>query len=124
VGIVAALVVAACSSSDGSQDGGVYAWGPRFGPELHFPTIADWKTFDTAGQQYCGIRADGSLNCGFGEDEVPTRVGTATDWTKVTVGTTNACGLRGTALYCWGDNTYGIIADGTAYSATPLVVPQ
>ena len=80
---------------------------------------------DTSYPFACATRTTGTLWCwgaaiagqtGSGATqsvETPTQVGTATDWTSVSAGGFHACGLRGSALYCWGDNTFGAIGDGT-----------
>lgn len=71
----------------------------------------------------CAISAAGSLHC-WGDNlsgqlgqgsvlnpapiqiRVPRRVGSGTNWTKVSVGDAHVCGLRGGRLFCWGDNSY------------------
>ncbi|MFM7617942.1 MAG: hypothetical protein ACKO72_10860 [Actinomycetes bacterium] len=97
-------------------------------------TASDWTAVSTNGSinveqsSACGIRT-GQLFCwgandygqlGIGSTEssdVPVRVGTATDWQWVSVGGASACGVRGLApngtLWCWGDNSYGQVGDGT-----------
>ena len=68
----------------------------------------------------CGIRA-GSLYCWGATSliptyvSVPTRIGTATDWSSVSAGGLHVCGLRTNgALYCAGDNRNGELGDGTS----------
>jgi alpha-tubulin suppressor-like RCC1 family protein len=89
----------------------------------------------------CAISAAGSLHCwgdnthaqlGQGTtgnpgtamtERAPTRVGTGTDWTKVSVGGRHVCGLRGTRLYCWGDNANrqgGVKADQQQLTPTEV----
>jgi Notch-like protein len=70
----------------------------------------------------CAISAAGSLHCwgdnvygqlaqGYGsnpssgEIRTPKRVGTGTNWSKVSVGGRHVCGLRNGHLYCWGANS-------------------
>lgn len=94
----------------------------------------DWTAVSTNGSAVneesstCGIRA-GQLYCwganDFGQlgdgttvsSQTPVRVGTASDWLTVSVGGTSACGTRtaapNTTLWCWGDNSYGQIGDGS-----------
>jgi alpha-tubulin suppressor-like RCC1 family protein len=79
----------------------------------------------------CALLMDGSLYCWgqneegqLGQDEWPPasgarpiRVGTNTDWTKITAGQGHMCGLRGAgALWCWGRNSWGELGlgDGAA----------
>jgi alpha-tubulin suppressor-like RCC1 family protein len=77
----------------------------------------------TTGQGHsCAVGNDGSLWCwgrnsssnlGLGpaaaiQIRSPQRVGTGTDWTVVTAGQDQTCGLRGAGeLWCWGRNSSG-----------------
>jgi alpha-tubulin suppressor-like RCC1 family protein len=75
------------------------------------------------GQLYCwGANDYGQLGNGtITPSQIPVRVGTATDWQSVSVGGTSVCGIRGTgtstSLWCWGDNSYGQVGDGTGVEA-------
>lgn len=88
------------------------------------------------GNSTCRIAQDRSLSC-WGYDDAgqlgnggvltvdppavntPAQVGSGTDWTAISVSdddlTTegHACGLRGTAGYCWGSNAHGMLGIGT-----------
>ena len=97
-------------------------------------TATDWTAISTNGSlnneesSTCGIRS-GQLYCwganDFGQlgigttvsSQSPVRVGTASDWLTVSVGGTSACGTRtaapNTTLWCWGDNSFGQVGDGT-----------
>lgn len=68
-----------------------------------------------AGYMYCwGSNAAGQLGDGTTVGRLePTRVGVYADWSLVSVGLANACGLRAGALYCWGENSRGQVGDGT-----------
>jgi alpha-tubulin suppressor-like RCC1 family protein len=71
----------------------------------------------TAGSLWCwGIDFQGSLGLGSGaadDYDVPTRVGTASDWTSVSAAGTNTCGRRRTGrLYCWGSDGFGQVGNG------------
>ena len=99
----------------------------------------DWTATAAGASHVCGIRTNGTLWCRGSNDfgqlgdgtlvasnvpNPPVQVGTATDWTAVTAGTSFTCGLRGAGtLYCWGSNDFGEIGDGTAWRSTPAVVP-
>lgn len=37
----------------------------------------------------------------------------ATGWTTVSAGENHTCGIRGGRIYCWGDNQFGQLGDGT-----------
>ena len=52
---------------------------------------------------------------------VPTRIGTATDWTAISAGASTRAGSAGRGtLWCWGYNGYGRLGDGTT---TDRLVP-
>ncbi len=91
-----------------------------------------------AGSMSCSVNGDGKLYC-WGTNNVgemgngtsgtqynsPTLVsGGFSDWVQVSTEVDTTCGLRATgAAYCWGDNTYGQIGDGsTTLSTTPKQV--
>ncbi len=102
---------------------------------------------DAGGTSTCRVKPDQTLWCwGFndagqlgdngavGDDPTgqinPAKVGTATDWTAVSVGGDplpgegHACGLRGTAAYCWGAESSGVgSTTGTGFATTPAAVP-
>ena len=63
-----------------------------------------------------GVNRRGQLGDGTGRDSsAPVRVGGASDrWLTVSVGVESSCALRADAsLWCWGDNTFGQLGDGT-----------
>ena len=63
-----------------------------------------------------GFNHSGQLGDGTATNRhEPTNIGSASDWTTVSVGGGRTCGLRGTGtLWCWGYNTFGVLGDGTA----------
>lgn len=88
-----------------------------------------------AGDIYCwGHNYAGQLGDGSTTDRAqPVKVApsTAVTFTAVTSGYQHSCGLTSTGdVYCWGDNTYGELGDGTppsymtatSYVATPVPV--
>lgn len=96
------------------------------------PGWSDWKFVSGNVETTCGIRTNGTLWCwgrnsegqlGNGSTldsyrpiQVRDDVGTGywSDWTYVTAGQYNVCGIRTNGrLYCWGDGWYGTNGDGT-----------
>lgn len=85
-----------------------------------------WKHVTSGGQTGCGIRVSGQLHCwgradaqlGLGRTDgaavrAPLQVGTASDWARVEVSGTHACGLRDDgSLHCWGQNADGQLGLG------------
>jgi len=83
----------------------------------------------------CAISELGSLHC-WGDNEfgqlgqghasqiaTPVRIGTGSNWQKISVGGRHICGLRAGHLYCWGDNSHrqgGVT--GAAAHASPVEV--
>lgn len=89
---------------------------------------SNW-TIVTLGFNYvCAIKNDGTLWCWGSNDvgqigdgtvgtdrNVPTRVGTWSDWKSISTGSKTSCGIRnGGTLWCWGSNYYGQIGDNTS----------
>jgi alpha-tubulin suppressor-like RCC1 family protein len=80
-----------------------------------------------AGGVWCwGANFSGELGTAVGEAGSPSPVavaglpGAATD---VTVGDRSSCAIVSGAAWCWGDNTFGSLGDGTGQnSATPVAV--
>lgn len=86
------------------SNGQVYCWGPNFAGQL----------------------GDGSTN----QSDVPVAVDTSgvlagKTLVKIGVGSEHVCALDSVGeVYCWGDNTYGQLGNGSsvAYSSTPVKV--
>jgi len=107
---------------------GVAPTPQRVGTETGWTAVSTNGSAINEESSTCGIRG-GALYCWGANDygqlgdgstvssQTPVRVGTATDWQTVSVGGTSACGIRGTTtnttLWCWGDNSYGQLGDGT-----------
>ncbi len=99
---------------------------------IHFAQIAAGQlhscAITTTGAAYCwGLNADGELGngaSGAGADTaapVPVQLPGGVTLTRIAAGVAFTCGLSGSgAAYCWGDNTYGQLGDGTQ---TPHVTP-
>ncbi len=54
---------------------------------------------------------------------VAVQVQAAATWTAVSAGGAHTCGIRSRALYCWGQNNYGQLGDGTSGAGTQKFVP-
>jgi alpha-tubulin suppressor-like RCC1 family protein len=95
----------------------------------------------TAGPDHtCALISDGTAQCwGFNGDGrlgagllttpnrlTPTPVADLTTAVAINAYSTNTCALRvDGAVFCWGDNTFGQIGDGTTSdSSTPVAVPS
>jgi alpha-tubulin suppressor-like RCC1 family protein len=130
-------VSAAFSHTCGIDAGLLYCWGRDNNGQLGIGSTADrssptavgtetWLDVSAGGQTSCGVTSDGALHCwgslGVGDGERrPVRMGTATDWTAVSVGessiTGHRCALRaGGTMECAGPNGGGQLGDGTTTS--------
>jgi alpha-tubulin suppressor-like RCC1 family protein len=103
-------------------------------------TCASAWTGVTAGWGFsCAVRATGDLWC-WGSDSSdqlgdndtamalkssPEQIGADTDWKAISAGESHTCGLRGSGLlFCWGDDYYGELGDGTSGTFTPVGTPE
>ena len=98
----------------------------------------DWASVAAGENHTCARRTTGRLYCwgydGYGQlgngsgttDDQPTPVqitGNRTDWATVTAGSDHTCARRtDRRLYCWGDDSYGQIGDGSATNNPPTPV--
>lgn len=66
-----------------------------------------WTSVAATALDTCGVRTDGSLWCwGYRIGDLPTRIGTDTDWREVVGGRGSACGIKTSgALWCWAMGT-------------------
>jgi fibronectin type 3 domain-containing protein len=85
-----------------SRNGQLWCWGKAEGPRGVSWTADDGDPW-TSG--------DGPA---AGTPMPPTRVGAASNWTKVEVGFDHACALNSQGqIWCWGDNEYGELGVGS-----------
>ena len=97
----------------------------------------NWTSISASADHTCGVRGDGTAWCwgynGSGQlgdgstidSTVPAQVGTATDWTTISAGAyTTTCAVRGDGTaWCWGDNDFSALGDGsTTGSSVPVRV--
>lgn len=90
-------------------------------------TTTTWREISASWQHACAIQADGSAWC-WGQNQRgqlgagttttrstgPSRVLGDQQWTSVAAGGWSTCGTTATGTaYCWGDNAFGQVGDGT-----------
>ena len=89
-----------------------------------------WSQVSAGYYHTCGLRTDGTAWCwgygnfgllGDGNNEssnTPVQVGSHDDWIAISSrGEEHSCGLReGGTIWCWGNNSFGQIGDGTTES--------
>lgn len=90
-------------------------------------TATTWREVSASWQHACATQSDGSAWC-WGQNQrgqlgagntstrssAPTRVLGDQQWTSVSAGGWSSCGTTATGTaYCWGDNAFGQIGDGT-----------
>ena len=90
-------------------------------------SAADWAALSAGFNHSCAVNAAGELHCwgdnregqlGVGANgnslNVPTRVGTATNWAAVAASNDHTCAVNtGGELYCWGSNGDGRLGVGS-----------
>jgi len=130
--------------------GAVWCWGDNTSGEIGDGTIATSRLVPTAvagGLAFshlatayahaCAATSSGTTWCwggnSYGElgngtanlrDSIPTLVSGGLSFSQLATGTRHSCGLTTAgAAYCWGDNTFGQLGDGTTVAhLTPTLV--
>jgi alpha-tubulin suppressor-like RCC1 family protein len=125
------------TNTDGSAEAKINLQVVAFAADEHDAIVS------AGGSSTCRISQDQTLWCWGSDDSgqlgdggtllvdppgqlTPKKIGTATDWTAISVSTdplsneAHACGLRGTVAYCWGSDAHGMLGNGagTAGSQT------
>ncbi len=115
-----------CWGLDNFGQAGVGTGAPIRAPR-QVGTSHAWAKVSAAYSHTCGTMTDGTLWCwgqnlrgqlGIGTVDrlhaKPVRVGTGTGWESVTTGGWHTCALTiGGTAYCWGQNDFGELGDGT-----------
>ena len=139
----AAVTVGQYHTCAAKTDHSLWCWGYNANGNLGDGTTArsrvpaqvsghatDWAAVTAGDDDTCAVKTDHSLWCwgwnGNGElgdgttarSRVPVQVsGQATDWAAVTAGDLHTCGAKADhTLWCWGENHYGQLGDGTTTS--------
>ena len=129
------------------SNGQAYIWGANaygqhsngtIGGFSSFPLLVtgghSWKQMHTE-LHVCGRTFENEIYCwGYGSDgqngaavgtnlSVPRRVGTAQDWSDITLGQAFSCGIRGGGrIFCWGDRSLGTFGDGSTSGSSSVPI--
>lgn len=134
-------ISAGLNFSCGINTGALFCWGSDSNAQLGNGSVStsnvlspqqigsatNWQAISTAKMHTCGIES-GQLYCwgydGFGQQgngsgstglvHDPTVVNSSTTWQKIDVDGHSSCGIDNGRLFCWGQNNYGQIGDGTS----------
>ena len=114
--------------------GAAFCWGgqPVLQSDMSFVALAAGGYHDcgltTGGEAYCwGENYSGQLGNGRSGPHLGSDAGFVSgglDFVALTAGTYHTCGLDTTgAAYCWGDNFYGELGDGSSRDSSIVPVP-
>ncbi len=98
-------------------------------PSVISQSGGDGCAITTGGALYCwgwNIAGEDGIGNAIIDQEQPLQVGSATNWIAISLGDpyldADACGIAGGGLYCWGNNEFGELGNGTT-SETPVTTP-
>ena len=111
--------------------------GPKYPVAVQQPAGVTFASLSADGNNSCGLTSGGQAYCwgynfygqvGDGTTTTPCKTPVAVSqpsgvtFTSITSGNTHTCGRTSAgALYCWGQNSYGQLGDGTTTSASAPV---
>ncbi len=94
---------------------------------------APYRGMFATGDHTCALEPSGVLRC-WGQNTAselaanpntatPTAVHGTSAWSSIAGGTHHTCGIRAdnNRVYCWGENEYGQVGDGSSYEPSPVV---
>ncbi len=115
-----------CGSANSTSVNVVFTAGWR-APDASAPSLfvtADHScALGASNQLLCwGVNTQNELGT-ITSSRIPTELFPGTQWKAIAGGASHSCGISRTdaKVYCWGENQYGQVGDGTSYEPSPVV---